>query len=392
MQDVDPNETSAMPTAPAPTQPAAVESRNGNLPLVPVLGGIAILLLALWVGLTVRPGVFTIGKNDPQVDSMKAELSAAESELNALRISMGLRPKESIFEPIEDVADRMRKDADTMVALAKTLQSSLAEKEAIISAKNTEIIELEKTRQLLVADLESTRSQLGGLLGSAASVDRLKAENQVLQTRIEALMTEAAQLKDALAQKPAGMPAEDAARWQSRLDEANRAKEFLEARLAQMEQELSKASLFAKSENELLPAAVKLFRALRKLEGKTESQIDAEYTALGTSLGASVLHMLSFETGSSELSVADQERIRAIVSEVPDGDMVLFVGYASETGDVYKNQNLSSARATTAAELFSDIKRSGQVVQAVYLGQTTRFSSEIYERNQIVEVWRIRIQ
>jgi hypothetical protein len=29
-------------------------------------------------------------------------------------------------------------------------------------------------------------------------------------------------------------------------------------------------------------------------------------------------------------------------------------------------------------------------VQAVYLGQTDRFSSRVPERNQICEVWRIR--
>jgi outer membrane protein OmpA-like peptidoglycan-associated protein len=75
---------------------------------------------------------------------------------------------------------------------------------------------------------------------------------------------------------------------------------------------------------------------------------------------------------------------------VPEGDLVLAIGYASETGNVDSNRELSSARATAAAELFSGIKRPGQLVQAVYLGQTDRFSSRIPERNQIVELWRIR--
>jgi hypothetical protein len=36
------------------------------------------------------------------------------------------------------------------------------------------------------------------------------------------------------------------------------------------------------------------------------------------------------------------------------------------------------------------MKRPGQKVQAVYLGQTDRFSRKIHEENQICEVWIIR--
>jgi outer membrane protein OmpA-like peptidoglycan-associated protein len=103
-----------------------------------------------------------------------------------------------------------------------------------------------------------------------------------------------------------------------------------------------------------------------------------------------VLHTLNFATGSSELTPADQEQVRKLLDEVPDGDLVLAIGYASETGNVDANRTLSSDRATNAAEFFVSIKRPEQKVQAVYLGQTDRFSSRIPERNQIVEIWRIR--
>ena len=46
--------------------------------------------------------------------------------------------------------------------------------------------------------------------------------------------------------------------------------------------------------------------------------------------------------------------------------------------------------ATAAAQLISNVKRPGQLTQAVYLGQTDRFSSRIPERNQLVEIWHIR--
>lgn len=381
-------DTSSPVDAPIAAQGPAATS--GKLPMVPVLGAVAIILLAMWIGLNIRPSFTKPAAEKDEFAAMKAELSAADAELNSLRVSMGLRPKESAFEPIEDVASRMKKDVDTIVALADSFQATLAEKEAVISAKNSQIIESENLRRLLVKDLENLRLQLGNSLTNASITDQLKMENQALQAQIKSLNEQAAILRQQMAEAPAELPAEELTRWESRLEEANRAREFLESRVAQLEQELSKARLFAKSESELVPAAVTLFRSLRQLENKTEAEISTEYAELGATLGASVLHMLSFATGSAKLAAIDEERIRSIASEVPDGDLVLFVGYASETGNVDNNRTLSSDRATAAAELYNAIKRPGQLVQAVYLGQTDRFSTETPERNQLVEVWRIR--
>jgi flagellar motor protein MotB len=365
-----------------------------RVPWVILWAMIAILLLALLVGMRISSGVARPMPDDSQVKAIQAELSASESELNALRVSMGLRPKESAFEPVGDVAARLKKDADTMVALAKSLQSSLVEKEAMLSAKNAEIIKSDQTRLLLVGELEKLKQQLGSSIASSAIAESVRSENDALKAQRDALVADLARVRDELAAQraTANVPSDEIVQWERRLEEATRARQFLETRVGQLEQELSKAKLFAKSENDLLPAAVQLFRSLRKLENKSDSEITAEYANLGVELGASVMHVMSFETGSSAMAAADDARIRAIVSEVPDGDLVLFVGYASETGNVDGNRELSSARATTAAELYTNIKRPGQKVQAVYLGQTDRFSSRIPERNQLVEIWRIRIK
>jgi outer membrane protein OmpA-like peptidoglycan-associated protein len=107
-------------------------------------------------------------------------------------------------------------------------------------------------------------------------------------------------------------------------------------------------------------------------------------------LGANVLKTLNFATGSSALAPADADAVRNLVAEIPDGDLILAIGYASETGNVDGNRTLSSDRATAAAELISSVKRPGQFTQAVYLGQTDRFSGRVPERNQLVEIWQIR--
>jgi outer membrane protein OmpA-like peptidoglycan-associated protein len=211
-----------------------------------------------------------------------------------------------------------------------------------------------------------------------------------MKAQRDALAAELASVRQELAGTSAGASADEFADLQRRFEETERARAFFEARASELEAELSKARLFASSESELLPAAIELVRNLRKLEGKPDSEISTSYSSLGASLGANVLHTLKFATGSSELNTEDQEMIRMLVDQVPDGDLVLAIGYASETGNVDTNRTLSSDRATAAAQLFSEIKRPGQLVQAVYLGQTDRFSSHIPERNQLVEIWRIR--
>ena len=72
--------------------------------------------------------------------------------------------------------------------------------------------------------------------------------------------------------------------------------------------------MFASSENELLPAAVELFRDLRALENRPEEERMAAYSSLGEKLGANVLQSVSFATGSSVLAPTDQDKIRALVA------------------------------------------------------------------------------
>ena len=71
------------------------------------------------------------------------------------------------------------------------------------------------------------------------------------------------------------------------------------------------------------------------------------------------------------------------------GAIILVVGYVSGTGDANANRRLSSDRATEVAANIDMAKPGNQAVQAVFLGQTKRFSSSIAERNQVCEVWQI---
>lgn len=385
MSDVQsPNE----PTNPAHGDGMSTTSSKTSMPPAVMLAFVIIALLGVLIFMSLRGGASRTGSSE--LTELQAEANAMRAQLNRDRVSMGLRPLEGNTESMDDIAERLKSDATAMAALAGSLQSMLAEKDIEITAKNAELIRSEQLRQTLAAESARLQGELQRSLVAGSENDLLRRDLTAMKAQRDALAAELSTVRQELATKGAGISADEFADFKRRLEESERAKSFFEARVAELEAELSKARLFASSENELLPAAVELFRNLRQLEGKPDSEISTAYSSLGASLGANVLHTLNFATGSSELNEQDRQKIQNLVDELPDGDLLLAIGYASETGNVDSNRTLSSDRATAAAKLFSEIKRPGQIVQAVYLGQTDRFSSRIPERNQLVEVWRIR--
>lgn len=328
---------------------------------------------------------------NPQLTAQEAELSALRTELNRERIAMGLSPLPEDSEPIDEIAERLKGDADTLVAIAGSFQQLLSEKDAEIANSGKELIRLEKLRQDVSAENARLYNELQRALDSSSEAKELRAMLEQMRAQRDSLSQQLAATREELASNIGSVSEAEFEDFQRRFNEIIKSRDFFENRVKELEAQLGNVNLFAKSENELLPAAVELFKRLRTLEGLKDSDINIEYSKLGVDLGANVLHTLEYATGSSELSPEDMAQLDQIISEeVPDGDLTLIVGYASTTGDAAKNEKLSSERATAAAEYFAGRKRMGQKVQAVYLGQTTRFSSARPERNQICEVWRIR--
>ncbi len=366
-----------------------VTAAKPSVPTAVVMGFLIIaVLLAAWV---IGGRAKTVGSathSGEEFAKLEAEATALRKKLNQELMSQGLQPIEEPSVSSEEIAARLKKDADTLVSLSGSFQTLLAEKNAELIAANSSLLRSEEQRQTLAMETQRLRTELQQALAGGSSAEALRGELAAAQTQRDAL---AAELKT-LREQPPAEPATPSPEQERQLEEALRAKDFFEARVKQLEAELAKARLFAKSENELLPAAVSLVRKLRTLEGKPSSELTAAYASLGAETGADVRHTLKFKTGSDELTPGDQEAIRKLVDEVPDGDLVLAIGYASETGNVEQNQTLSSQRATAAAELYASLKRPEQQVQAVYLGQTDRFSAKTPEQNQIVEIWQIRKQ
>jgi outer membrane protein OmpA-like peptidoglycan-associated protein len=363
---------------PAHDQSVAAKPASTVTPVVAMTFVIVILLTAFFV---MRFG--------PQKDS--AEIAKLKAELDA--VSRQGAPSVGIpggGEQIEDVATRMKKDADTMVLLAERYQQLVDDTHAEMLRKNADLVRSEQYRQRTTDDLLALKKELERSKSATYEAESLRREVADLKTLRDTQAKELEDLKAQLAAAGEMASKADLTDLQRRLDETLRAKEFFESRVRELEGELSKGRLFAKSENELLPAAVELFRRLRKLENQSDLEITKAYSAIGVELGAEVVKTMNFPTGIAKMNAADEEPVRQLLADVSDGDMLLVVGYASETGNVASNRTLSSDRATGVAELLTAAKRPGQLVQAVYLGQTDRFGSRFPERNQCCEIWRIR--
>ncbi len=372
-------------TAPATNQPeiAASDAAAPRQPISPILLTIAFIIIVL-LGVVIFQNLLPRGgggsSESPAMASLRADIETRRAELNRERIALGLDPLPGTtgVETTAEVAERLKDDADTLASLGSSFQDLLERKELEIDQFRSESLTALKEQKRLRELLRQTNADLRAAMVDASLSGTLQDDLDKARATITTLNEELARLRD----EPGALRAE--------LIESNRRRNELEARVAELEEQLRRSTLFADSENELIKEAVALFRALRKLEGSTEQQLTAAYSRFGAELSAEVLDTCQFATGSAEVRPDLESRLRDLPAEAPANAMLFVVGYASETGDVENNENLSSDRATAVARILDTIKRPDQKVQAVYLGQTDRFSGEVPEENQRVEVWQIR--
>lgn len=379
------NEEPAAPETEKPHAEAteAAKSSVNPLTLVLALGFIAIALLGMLIATAAKawrdePAAAASTTEDPAIREAKAKLQMLQSSLNQDRAKLGLSPLYGdTTQSAEAVAARITEDAATLVAMAKGVKDLIATKDAELAQRTQEWTDAVKLQGVLRDQLAKSEERLSRALLEGSDASTLRSQLEAANKRIIALGDEVRRL------------AEGPGDLQARLQEVTAERDSLLARVAELESQLSRASLFAGTEAELFKEAVQLFRSLRELENKPDSEIATAYSQFGAKLGANVLDKIDFPTGSSDVPPEDIAKINTFAADAPDNALILVVGYASETGNVDSNRTLSSDRATAVARLLDETKKPGQRVQAVYLGQTDRFGSRFPERNQISEVWQI---
>jgi outer membrane protein OmpA-like peptidoglycan-associated protein len=278
----------------------------------------------------------------------------------------------------EQIASRLTKDAATLANFSDRFRTLLSEKDTIIADKNTSLLNSEQARQALSSQLGKIQTQLEKALADSGSSDLLRQQLNEARNGL-------APLQEKLAIYSARPTQEELNAAKARIAELQAEIEALKAQ----PEPAAPVKLFAESEADLSPAAQALFRGLASLDDKSDMEISSAYNRFASQFNATFLKDIRFPTSSSQLNPADKFALGDSVANLPDGALLLVVGYASTTGNADANRLLSSDRATQVASNLDIAKPGNQVVQAVFLGQTARFSSRIPERNQVCEIWQI---
>lgn len=327
--------------------------------------------------------------DDPRIAALRAELETRRNELNRERQSLNLPPLQGGGEAVDDISARLRKDAETLVALAGRAQQIIEEKNSALAAKNAEWVRSEQLRQAVSEENSRLQNELLNARAAGGDLERLRADLGEALARGNRLADDLAAARAQVAELADSRPSADFETLSRRLEETARARDFFEARVAELEAQMARTRIFAETEDQLLPAAIELYRELGAIDSVSGPALDEIYAGFEERLGARVRRTITFATGSASLTDDHELDLLTLANEIPEGDTLLVVGYASNTGDSDANRKLSSDRATAAARMISDALPPGRQVQAVYLGQTSRFSTAP-EPNQRCEIWQVR--
>jgi outer membrane protein OmpA-like peptidoglycan-associated protein len=317
----------------------------------------------------------------PSLAEKQAELDTRLANANRKRQELGQAPLLGFgLDDAEKIASRLTRDAVQLASFADGFRLELTKINQLLEQRSEELLASEQTRSALTSQLAKLQMDLDASRQQSSSGDELRIRLEQAESRLAPLR-------------------EELAKYSSRpsIEEWNTAK----ARILDLESQLASiqlapsspvtpsSKLFAESEADLMPHAQSLFRELSTLEEKPDQEISAAYSRFATQLKASFLNEVRFEAGSSTLKPSDKMAIKASLANLPKGAMILVVGYSSNTGDADSNRLLSSNRAIEVATNINIEKQEKTAVQAVFFGQTKRFSPIVPERNQVCEVWAI---
>jgi DNA repair exonuclease SbcCD ATPase subunit len=226
---------------PIPEEAVAHDSSSGKIlgkfnPLILLIFMFVAALLVLAIGFIKAKQTREAEVLEPSIEALKAEVELGWEHLNQQRRAAGLAPLEANAEPMDEIAHRLKKDADALIALSKRFDGVLAEKNASIASLNKEIQRLEKFRESVSE--ENARLQ-AELKSSAINPNETKLlQDQLAAAKAQQTKT-SAELRDALQQLAVANDqgnADDYADLQKRFEEALRAKDFFETRVKELEQ------------------------------------------------------------------------------------------------------------------------------------------------------------
>lgn len=393
--------------------PARSESANkANPNLVMALVLCFMLFIGLALVLAFNEGLGLGGKDDPDelsekeklqrmIDAERGGASADELASDAAlegRIATILDNTHAIQSEFEAIRVGYKDAKEKLAQLENQVRgnmntiSRLGSQNTSLSSENTKL-------RTLAANAQAYQNQVQSLANSNAEKDALiaslqdgagKDNVQQLKEIINKEQMAKADLVRQLQNLEAKMEAKIDAADGEKLTMLQTQNEELRRQLQALQTRLDFTKLFVKSHTSLPAHAQVLYTELKGLEGYDEEKLRAAYTKIADDHNAEIIQQVKFETGSFILNFTDQKMIKSKLDTTQATDYFLVVGYASKTGDASNNETLSANRATAVASIVNQLKKEGQDVRAVYLGQTDRFSKSEIADNQLCEIWRIK--
>lgn len=181
---------------------------------------LAVLVFILWRA----NNSLNLPTQDPQIAALQREIDAHRAALNGESTATD----ESVGEPVEVIAGRLKRDVDGLLSLAAHFQEELAEKDALIASRTTKISELEALRQTLAKDVARLQEELQVALAGVTASDAMRGELDVAKAEL-------ALMREEFKRQSGAVSAEDFEDLKRRFEETSRAKEFFEARVAELE-------------------------------------------------------------------------------------------------------------------------------------------------------------
>lgn len=386
--------------------PTPAPAANQNTLIMIVIAMLAIIALMMFFSMKQKGLATTVsGVSTEKLIELRQSVSNKELELKALGIAL---PADTTS--IEELSSRISRDAMALRSNIEDFQTALSAKEASLTKAQLDLKAAVSMNQSLSDEAARIRSQLAQLQGQQTNLAYLKQESEAMKAKL----AERDKQIDELSGRPTP---ETVAQFRASLNETMLVNEKLNKQIADLEVQLVGAmnsseaqrmraendamkielqklraandydSLYAKSVDELHPAASRLYKALEKLEDFNPKQLAEAYELINSELNSHMVRSVRFKTNSSEVGGQDRSEILATLAAARPDSFFLVVGYASETGNKINNKLLSAKRSVAIASIVKNVK--GGNTRAVFLGQTDRFSKQALD-NQICEVWEIR--
>ena len=363
-----------------------------------ILSGLSLLFLTAWIfgsggcARTHHPKISSVPDQTERYSTLEANLAEESKRRAELASELNSAKNRNVKLAAEVSRLRERIDNSDVAGLKleiSNLKARLEEENTREDSLRARLVSIRKEKEGRIRDLEQKLNALGAeknaLNAKLASASQSGSGTEELQKQIATLKKQIEEKEKKCSEEKAALRKE-IQDLKSSLDQAKygnqlkRAVDFPELDLP----------LLVNDPANLNPEVRPLFIRLRSMGDSPENR-EKVYAELAKEGKTEALHIVPFSSGSAEVASTEKEKLAEKLKSNPKSAKYLVVGYASVDGEPKANYELSSNRASNVAQQVAELaKLTGSDIQAVYFGQTKRFSTSDLDPNRVVEVWRVK--